>query len=494
MAFSPVLTKTDYNRYLQCPKLLWLSKNRKDLIPPVDEPQQAMFDQGYEVEEYAHKLFAETATVKEWYARGRAETKNYIAEGQKTILQANALTKDLYCKADILHLNPDTNKWDLYEVKSTTQVKEEHIPDLAFQKIAFTNDGIPIDKTYLIHINNQYVKKGEIDPKELLIIEDLTDQVEDLRQITETQIPKALEIIKPTNKQEVQIQIGKQCSNPYECPFKEYCWKGLPEYSIYDIKRLTEDQLKQLQDLKITDIKDVPDDFPLSENQQNQVTAAKTGEDTINKDAIKKELENLKYPLYFLDYETYMSAIPLFDGTRPYQQIVFQYSLHVIKNKGERCEHYEYLHTGKDLPTEKLLSTLQQQIGDTGSVIVWNKSFEMSRNEEMAQMNPKYAELMSSVNSRVFDLMEIFKDQYYVSPGFKGSYSIKKVLPVLVPGLSYSSLEDVQEGGIASLYWFKHVYSDSADKEKIAASLLEYCKMDTLAMVEVLRVLDSINH
>ena len=492
MAFSPTLSKTDYNRYLQCPKLLWLSKNRKDLLPPVDEPLQAMFDQGYEIEEYAHKLFPDNpATVKDWYARGQAETRKYMEEGHKIIFQANALTSDLYCKGDILHFNDDTKKWDLYEVKSTTQVKEEHIPDFTFQKIAFEKSGTPIDRTFLVHINKDYVRNGEIDPKELLTIEDLTEQVENIRQITESTIPKALEVLKLA--QEVQIQIGKQCDNPYECPFKAYCWQGLPEQNIFDLTRITEKQLTALQNAGIEKIADIPDDFELNEKQQNQVMAVKSGEDLINKEAIANELNNLQYPLYFLDYETYASAIPLFDGLKPYQQMPFQYSLHVIRSKGQEPEHYEYLHTDKDIPVEKLLSSLKQNIGDTGSVIVWHKSFEMGRNKEMAQMYPEYDSFLKSVNDRVFDLKEIFSNQYYVSPGFKGSASIKKVLPVMVPELSYADLEDVHEGGIASLYWFKHIYSDSPERERIARSLLEYCKLDTLAMVEVMRELEKLN-
>jgi len=473
--------------------LLWLSKFRKELAPPVTETTQAVFDQGYEVEDYAHKLpqFTSGKEVKGWYAKGREETQTLIQEGNKTIFQANALPskQNLYCKADILHFNDETKKWDIYEVKSATQVKDEHIPDLAFQKIAFEKDGIPIDKTYLIHINKEYVRKGEIDPNQLLTIEDLTEEVENIKQITETQIPKALEII--TLKEEVKKRIGKQCDNPYECPFKKYCWKNLPEYSIFDLQRITEEQLTTLQDMGVEKIADIPDDFDLNEKQENQVVAVKAERDFIDKQSIENTLKKLEYPLYFLDYETYAPAIPLFDGLKPYQQMCFQYSLHVIKSKGEKCEHYEYLHTGKDMPVEKLLSSLQQHIGDTGSVIVWYKAFEMERNEEMAELYPQYADFLRSVNNRVFDLMEIFSNQYYVSPKFKGSCSIKKVLPVVVPELSYSDLEDVQEGKTASLYWFKHIYGGSELKERIETNLLKYCELDTMAMVEVFNVLEQ---
>ena len=488
--------------YLQCPKKLWLSKNRKDLKTAVDETQQAIFDQGFVVESYAHKLalfkspaspahHSDPAVVKDWYSKGRAETQNYIRNNCTTIFQANAMPPDLYCKADILHLNPATNKWDLYEVKSSTQVKDEHIPDLCFQKIALEKDGIPIDRTYLIHINNEYVRNGEIDPEKLLTIEDLTEQVENQRQITEANIPKALEIINlaDENTQKVQIHIGKQCDKPYECPFKDYCWAYLPEYNIFDLQRITKKQINILQNLNIQKITDIPDNFTLNKKQQNQLIATKTGKDIIDNESITNTLNQLNYPLYFLDYETYGSAIPLFDGLRPYQQMTFQYSLHIIKGKDKTPEHYEYLHTDTDIPIPKLLSNLQQQIGPTGTIIVWNKSFEMTRNNEMAQQYPEYKDFLMSVNNRVYDLMEIFSKQYYISPGFKGSSSIKNVLPILAPHLSYKELEDIHEGGIASLYWYKHIYSNSPLKDRMIKNMLEYCKLDTLAMVEIWRKL-----
>lgn len=479
------LSKTDYNRYLQCPKLLWLSKFRKELAPKPDEVTQSIFDQGHLVESYADQMFPDGVTVEGWYAKGREETQNHIREGKKTIFQANALTKDLYCKADIINYNDKTKKWDLYEVKSSTQVKDEHIPDLCFQKIVLEHDGIPIDRTYLILVNNEYVRKGEIVPKELLKTIDVTEEVENLRQITETTIPKALEILKL--KDEVEFPIGKHCKKPYVCGFKDYCWDYLPDFNIFDLQRLSDKQLKQLQDMKIEKIVDIPDDFDMTEKQQNQVMATKTGEAIIDKEAIENELSRLSYPLYFLDYESYASAIPLFDGLFPYQQMCFQYSLHVLKSEGEKPEHYEYLHTGTDIPVPKLLESIRKNIGDTGSVIVWHKSFEMGRNDEMAEMYPEYADFLKSVNSRVFDLKEIFSEQYYVSAGFKGSASIKNVLPIIVPSLSYEDLEDVQNGQIASLYWFKHVYGESSERDRMVKNLLEYCKLDTLAMVEVWR-------
>jgi hypothetical protein len=234
----------------------------------------------------------------------------------------------------------------------------------------------------------------------------------------------------------------------------------------------------------------VPDDFELTENQKNQVLAAKLGQPIIHDGEIKNELAKLKFPLYFLDYETISTAIPMFDGTKPYQQVCFQYSLHVL-NKPEDGEeemiHREFLAKEEDgNPVPKLLKQLAEDIGPTGNVIVWNQSFEMSRNKEMGEMYPEYKKFLLDVNERVYDLMEIFSKQLHVHPEFLGKTSIKYVLPVLVPELSYKNLE-IQNGGMACLRWYEMVAKEmpKEDAEAIYKNLLIYCGLDTLALYKI---------
>lgn len=485
-----MLTKSDYIRYIQCQKLLWTHKHNKDLIPKPSEADQAMFDQGYEVENWARKLFDEGKEVKTNFQKGAQETQNYANTGEKIIFQATAMPKDLLARSDIFKYNDKTKSWDIYEVKSSTEVKEEHIPDLCFQKIAFERDGYKIGKTFLVHINSEYIREGEIEPKKLFTIEDISDQVENYRSTAEANIPKALKLI--SQEENPSCEIGKRCKNPYKCPLKEICWNFLPKHSIYDLKRINESKLQKLRDMKILEITDIPDDFELSESQTNQIHVAKTGETIVDKEEIERTLNKLEYPLYFLDYETYASAIPLFDGTNPYQAICFQYSLHVIAKPNSKVEHFEFLHTEHSNPAPSLLKSMQENIGETGSVIVWNKGFEMSRNKEMAKQYPKYASFLKSVNSRVFDLMEIFRKQYYVHPDFKGSCSIKKVLPVVVPSLNHKNLEGINEGGTASLHYYLHVFQDSPEKEKTIKQLKKYCGLDTFSMVKILDHLRTI--
>ncbi len=481
------LTKSQYLKYIQCQKCLWLSKYRKDLSPEVSETQQATFDQGYEVEEYAKKLFPKGVDVDGYYVKAKKQTQEYIRSGEKVIYQATALTDEISAMADIMVYNLNTKSWDIYEVKSSSKVKENvNVPDLCFQKIAFERDGFDIGKTYLVHVNRDYVKDGEVDPEKFLTVADISKEVENMRSTVEANIPKVLKYL--TQKEEPEVRILSQCKKPYECSFLKYCLRDLKPNSIYKLKGVRSKKLNDLIDLGVKYIKDIPEAFDLSVPQQNQLIVNKSDSPIIDKEMIEATLSKLSYPLYFLDYESYSSAIPLFDGIRPYQQICFQYSLHVLREANGELEHYEYLHKENNNPIESLLASMKENIGDEGSVIVWHKTFEMGRNREMGEMFPSYKKFMESVNDRVFDLKEIFSKQLYVHPDFQGSCSIKQVLPVIVPHLSYKELEDIQEGGVASLYWYKYVYLEGKEKDRTVRNLLKYCELDTLAMVEIWKV------
>jgi hypothetical protein len=271
------------------------------------------------------------------------------------------------------------------------------------------------------------------------------------------------------------------------CPTFKYFNPDIPEYSIYNLTRVSSKKVNTLVDMEVYEIPDIPDDFDLSEAQRNQVTAAKVGKPIINHEEIRKILNSLKFPLYFLDYETVSTAVPIFEGTWPYQQVPFQYSLHILRELNGELEHYEHLSQKKDgHPIPGLLAQMREDIGPVGSVIVWNKGFEMGRNKEMAKDYPEYSDFLLHVNERVFDLMEIFSKQHHVHPDFHGSNSIKYVLPVLAPDLSYK-LMNIPNGGIATLRWYESIAKEMNDeeREKIYADLLKYCELDTLAMYRI---------
>lgn len=464
-----MLTKSNYLSFLQCRKYLWLYKHRSDLLPTEIALRQAkMFDDGAEVEEYAYKLFAKVSGVV----------------FQPTFKDTKA---GIMCRCDIIKYNKP-KEVEIYEVKSSTEAKDYHLDDLAFQKTCLTKAGLTVTRTYLILANNQYVRQGAIEPKKLLKIEDVTAEVEERMEGLEERIAEALKVIKL--KTEPDVRILKQCSHPFDCPFIPYCWAAVPTPSIYDAG-LNEKKLNTLLGLGIIHLKDVPAGM-ITASKKKFYESVLTGKPHVDRPAIAKWIKKLEYPLHFLDYETLDPAVPHFDGYRPYQQMPFQYSLHVIEKPGAKPLHYEYLETDQVDPVPALAETLSKQIGPKGSVIAWNMGFESGRNAEMAELLPAYAKFFKSVNKRMVDLGDPVKKGAYVHPDFLGSWSIKAVLPVMFPELSYEGL--VTDAGAACDYYPKLISGEltPAERKETIAVMLAYCKMDTWAMVRILEEMEEL--
>jgi len=477
-----MITKSDYIRYLQCPKQAWLNKFRPDLISQeIKDPFDDIMDAGYEVEKYAYGLFTNGKV-----ANGEKETSKLMKENG-AIFQPTIIVGDLHCRADIISFDKKTESWDIYEVKSSTQVHKVHKYDLAFQKICFERAGHKIGKTFLVHINNEYVRQGEIDSQELFKAEDLTIEVRNLESETNERIKVLVKIMK--SKEEPNIRPVKQCNNPYSCVFKHHCLKDVPKKSIYSISgKLSEKTMNHLLDNGILEIENIPQEF-ITESFSKHFHAIKYDVVSIEKEGIKNELEKIQYPIYFLDYETYGSAIPVFEGYKPYQNIVFQYSLHVQKSPESELEHFAFLHDKKNDPTKELAKTLKERIGNEGTLIAWNMGFEKGCNEGMGERAEEFREFFRDINERMYDLMDVFKKGHYIHKDFLGSASLKKVLPVVVPKLSYKEL-NIQEGMTASNTWKKMIeLEDEETKKAIYEDLLKYCRLDTLAMVEILNEL-----
>ena len=489
-----MLTKSDFIKYIQCPKSLWLQKHRKDLIPEeINENLQKIFDEGYHVESYAYNLFPGGVNAQvEGFTESISKTKELMTKKTPIIFQPTISGKDLFCRSDIIKLNKDKNSWDIYEVKSATEVKDINIYDLSFQKICFESVGYKIGKIHLVFINNQYVRQGEIEAEKLLQIEDITEQVEYLESKTKLKIRIALEIIKRSD--EPNTRILKQCGNPYDCIFLDYCWKDIPDNSIYDIAGgLTDAKLSMLLDEGILEIKDIPEGIVTKKAGLRHLNAVKHEAVHIELENIKGELKQLQYPLYFLDYETYAPGVPLFDGYRPYQRMIFQYSLHIQEKIGGELKSYAYLAKDWKDPSFDLANDLKKRIGKKGSLISWNMGFEKGCNSEMGERYPEFMSFFKDINSRMFDLMQVFKKGYYVHRDFHGSASLKEVLPVLVSELSYAELA-IHEGGTASNKWRDMIDLETSKKEKeeIYNNLLRYCELDTLAMVKILDFLKEL--
>lgn len=342
------------------------------------------------------------------------------------------------------------------------------------------------------YINNKYVKQGEIDPDKLFKIESVHDVAKEKQEEVSANIENFKEIISKNKIPDTVI--GIHCLKPFICDFFGHCWKHIPETSVFNIENLYNIRKFDLYYDGIVEFKDIPEDYPLNESQRLQVESHLNRKVTIEKEPLQNFLSKLEYPFFFLDFESFQPVVPLYDQSRPYQQIPFQYSLHVQKEPGEEYHHIEFLSDGFNDPRLEFIESLIQNIGTSGSIVVFNKTFEIMILNHIARDFPQYSEEIEKIKLRIVDLMEPFKSKHYYTPQMKGSYSIKKVLPALVPELGYDDLEI--SNGTAAGRAFESLLQmeDTAEKKDLKKNLLEYCKMDTLAMVKVLeKIQESID-
>ena len=495
------LSKTNFLICLDCFKNAWLKIHKPEIYKqkPLSSFELNIIDTGNQIDEFAQKLFPGGVLVE---SRDDYElTKQLMIKKTAVIYQPVFKTEKFIAVSDIIVWNKEANMYDLYEVKSSTASEEEggrktedYLIDIAFQKNVLSDLGIPIGTLNLIRLNKEYTRTGNINLKELFIIENFTDKVNEKLEDIRQKMNGAYEILSSEKEPEGHCGCILKGKNSH-CTTSWYSNADLPEYSVHAISRISKKKLTELVDCGIFDIEDVPEHFPLSENQRRQVDTAQSNKEYIDKEGIMKFLQAMQYPLSFLDYETYPAAIPRYDRFRPYQQIPFQFSLHVIENADGDHVHYDFIHTGQDCPDKYFAEALEKHLPKSGSILVWNQQFEKGINKQIGERLGEFKGFMESVNARVVDLMIPFfgKTTMYDHPKFKGSASIKYVLPALVPHLSYKHLH-IQEGGTASDTWNRIVageYSE-ADKNIKTQALKDYCHLDTLAMVEILKVLRKI--
>jgi hypothetical protein len=484
---TTLITKSNFLRFLECPRYGWLYRNRPDLV---EKTESHIAKQGDEVESLAHGLFEEGTKVP--WENAVEITAEHLKKGTPVLYQATLKTDKYLARADILVKDPDGNGWHLYEVKSTSKEKKTHIPDLCFQTTTFEEAGLKLSTINLIHVNKTYrfdAQKG-LEIKKFFVIEDLTQKVRDEQVAFAEAMSRAHAVLTDPEEPHPKILV-KNFEYEVSPSFEAYYRQGIPEYSIYDIGYISKKELTKLTEKGIRAIEEIPDGFFKQEYKNLQVEVTKTKKPFRDFDRIAQTRATFQYPLYFLDYETVAPAIPIFDGTRPYQHLCFQYSLHVKRTPESALEHFEFLHLEKDNPVPHLLKRLRSDIGDQGTVFVWYEPFETTRNKEMAEDYAEYREFLENLNERVYDLMKIVSEGMYEDYRFKGSASIKKVLPVLVPELSYKEL-GVQHGGEAMDAWYSLMDGTPENKDQIIQDMLEYCQMDTLAMVRVLEVFEGV--
>ncbi|MDP2655204.1 MAG: DUF2779 domain-containing protein [bacterium] len=489
---TQLISKTLFQEFLYCPKNIWLKLHKPELLSKftLSEFELHLMEQGNEVESLAHnlQLFHGGIEVESKGDERVQETERLMTEKTPVIFQATFIKDGFIVRNDALKYDSANKCWDLYEIKATNSIheggrKRDHIVDIAFQASVLRRAGVPLGKCFHVRLNKEYVRAGDIDVEALFEVENVSEKVNGRMPEVEGQMEVAVQYL---NKEE-EPPGGCECvygGRKSHCTMFKYNNPQIPDYSVHDISHIHKTKLLRFMEQNIYGIGDIedPDSFKLSERQSKQVLAHKLQKPIIDIEKIREDLTSLKFPLYFLDYETFPSAIPVFNGYKPYQQIPFQFSLDILRAPNGKCEHVEYLQTSFMEPSENIAKLLKEHIRG-GTVIVWNQSFEIHRNMEIGVRLPEYAPFLEELNKSVYDLMSIFFDQHYIHDDFRGSASIKKVLPVIAPELTYDGL-DIHEGAQAAKSWWTMVAPETSqtEKDKTARDLRIYCGRDTEAM------------
>jgi predicted RecB family nuclease len=479
-----LITKSRFAAGVQCLKRLYFIVHSPELAAQPDESGQAIIDQGREVGLLAQQMFPGGVVVD---SKDREQairmTRELIANREVPAIFEGAFEhRDVFVRVDILQRRRD-QRWRLIEVKSTTEVKDHHLADVAIQHRVVSRSGVDLAASCLAHVNRAYAYEGgPIDVDRFFKIVNLTRQVEKLQPEITAQLRSEFRVL--AMAESPNIAAGRQCSDPFTCEFFDHCNPPLPEDHILRLPRIHANTVAKLVAQGVQSILDIPEDYPLSARLRHACTAVQIGKPWYGPE-LNDELGRLKYPLYFADFETVNPAIPRFAGMRPYDQIPFQWSVHVQRQPGTAPEHFEFLATDRSDPRRAFISALCDGLGDFGSIVVYSQQFESQRLSDLASWLPEFSTRISNIQRRFWDLLPIVRDHVY-HPEFAGSYSLKSVLPALVPEMSYAGLE-VADGQAAGLAWQSLIDGScgEAEGQKKRKALLDYCEQDTLAMLRI---------
>lgn len=491
------LSKSKIIAFRQCPKRLWLEVNKPELAQ-VSESTQASFDVGHRVGEIARSIYDPDQSgimidiKKEGFSQALARSQT-LTNANVPVFEAGFSGNGLLAFADVmLPLDQHGQRaWKMVEVKSSTSVKDYHLDDIAVQSYVAKVAGFELHSVSLAHIDNTWIYPGDGDYTGLLVEEDLTQKALGRTDEVIAWVNSAREVLAGD---EPDIATGEHCAEPFECGFYEYCTRDdvKAEYPISWLPRLSKAKAEKLNEMGIIDLRYVPDDML---NETQRLVKKHTSEKTtfFDVEATRETLSKQALPAYFLDFETINFAIPIWAGTRPYQQVPFQFSLHVM-HCAKDISHIEFLDISGNDPSRGFAETLIKSCGDSGPVYAYNAGFEGARIRELAERFPDLADGLLPIAERLFDLLPLARSHYY-HPSQQGSWSIKKVLPALVPELNYANLVGVQDGGMAMEAFTEAIQAITAAnrKQEINEQLLAYCEQDTWAMVKIFEAFTSLS-
>jgi len=485
----PLLSKSRFTAGLQCPKRLYGTCYQRELATPPDAAQQARFDAGTRVGEIARELRPGGTLINEPAFRhdhAVAHTRSLLANGGSNALYEAAFTEGrVRVRADILARVGTA--WELIEVKSSTSVKDEHVPDAAIQLVTLEQAGVSIDRVCVAHINNGYVYRGgEYVATDLLVAEDVTARARSCAEQIPEQLATMWKVLAADESPLMEIE--SYCKKPYDCEFYDYCRQREPEWSIEDLPRINDGLRRALRAAGVRSIPEIPATFRLTALQETARRVVSSGRPWASP-GLRRELARIVPPAHFIDFETINPALPVYPGTRPYEVQPFQWSDHVQQRDGS-FEHYEFLGDGREDPRRAFAETLIDRLADGATIVVYNAPFERTRLKDLQVVLPDlHAPIQEILDRPWVDLLQVVRDHYY-HPEFRGSFSIKTVLPALVPGFGYQDL-GIQGGEVASLAFLESIDPGTtpARREELRAGLLAYCGRDTEAMVRIVAAL-----
>jgi len=488
---SQILSKSRFLAGLQCPKKLWTEIHARELIPPVDAATQARFDQGHDVGSLAKKLFPGGLEigpgVRQW-DRVVADTRRALTQ-RRPLYEAAFRSGGAACRVDIL-VPVTGGRWDVMEVKSSTGVKDVHYSDLALQAFVLSGSGLQVRDYYVVHLDTSYVRNGDLDLQALFRRERVTDIVLERQKGVADRLEEMQGILQSETRP--QTAIGRHCSDPYPCSLEPECWAFLPPASVFDLARGKKRGFDLLA-MGITELENIPLATDLGTRQRIQLETVRSGEPHVDRESLRKFLAHLVYPLYFFDIETVGSPVPLFDQSRPYQQIPFLFSIHRLESRGQVARHYAYMFDGQGDPRPDFLRAARASLGTRGSIVAYNAPFEKRiLRESAAAVLPELAEWAVALDPRFVDLLTPFGDFSYHHPDQLGSASLKAVLTPLT-GMSYTDLE-IADGEMASREYLRVISHgiDPMERARILRQLEDYCSLDTLGMVAILEKLEEL--
>jgi len=489
------LSKSKLIAYRQCPKRLWLEIHRPKLCVN-SAATQASFKVGNIVGEIARQLYdaAGKGVLLDAQRDGFDVVFKRSAELLSTsqpIFEAGFAAKGALALADVMLPGKKGGKrvWHMIEVKSSTSVKDYHRDDAAIQSFIARSAGVPLASIALAHIDNKWVYPGNGDYRGLFMECGLTQEACERDDEVKEWIAAAHKIA--AKKTEPKIGTGEQCRSPFECGFIGHCQSKEPqaEYPVCWLPSIRANALKEhIAENPVLDLRDTPDDL-LNELQQRVKKHSLSGKTYFDAAGAAAALKGHKLPAYFLDFETIQFAVPIWKGTRPYQQIPFQFSLHTLDNRGT-LEAWSFLDLSGNDPSRDFAESLISVCGKSGPIFVYNADFEGARIKELAEQLSKLSHALLAIKERLVDLYPITKSHYY-HPSQQGSWSIKAVLPAIAPDLSYEALEGVQDGGMAMEAYLKAIHPSTLPERKaeIEKQLIDYCRLDTFAMVRLWKLL-----